>query len=62
MNKTTKNKEQHFYIAKTLRMMNYLVRQGFDCIKVKTDRNNPKFKIFIFEDSEELRNCLKHYK
>lgn len=26
------------YIAKTLRMMNFLVREGFDCINIKVNK------------------------
>lgn len=48
------------YVAPTLRIMNYLCKK-FDCIKVQSDRNNPKFQVFIFEDSEELREYLSKY-
>ena len=50
------------YIVKGLRQMNYLVRNGFDVIKLEEDRNNPKFRVFCFKDSPELRECLKNYR
>lgn len=50
------------YIAKTLRMMNFLVREGFDCIKIKHDLYNPGKVVFAFEDSPKLRSVLHKYK
>lgn len=49
------------FVCKTLRLLNYLVRNGFDCIKVRPDRENTKFTVFIFDDSKQLRNCLDKY-
>lgn len=54
------NEINNFYIAKTLRMMNYLCKK-FDCIKVQKDNNNEKFSVFIFKDSLELREYLRGY-
>jgi len=48
------------YVAPTLRIMNYLAKK-FDVVKVQPDRNNPKSQVFIFEDSQELRNYLAKY-
>lgn len=50
------------YIVKTLRMMNFLVREGFDCIKIKHDLYNPGKVVFAFEDSPKLRSVLHKYK
>ncbi|EES50027.1 hypothetical protein NE172_04845 [Clostridium botulinum] len=57
MNKTI----NQYYIAKTLRMANYLAKK-FNIIKVQTDKFNPNYKIFVFQDSLELRNYLEGYK
>lgn len=54
------NEINNFYIAKTLRMMNYLAKK-FDCIKVQKDNNNENFSVFIFKDSLELREYLRGY-
>lgn len=40
----------------------YLVRKGFDFIKVDDNKENPKYKVFLFIDSEELENAIKEYK
>lgn len=53
--------KQYYYVAKTLRMANYLAKK-FDMLKVQTDKYNPNYKIFLFKDSLELREYLKGYK
>lgn len=53
--------KDNFYIAKTLRMMNFLAKR-FDVIRVCDDSNNQNYKVFLFKDSEELRNYLQEYK
>lgn len=50
------------YIVKTLRLMNYLVRKGFDCKKIEKDRFNADKVVFAFEDCKELRQALDNYK
>ena len=54
-------KNNQLYICKTLRMMNFLCKK-YDCIKMADDKDNPKFKVFLFEDSDELREYLSKYK
>ena len=41
-------------------MTNYLAKK-FDILKLGTDRDNPRFKVFLFEDTPELREYLKGY-
>lgn len=48
------------YTSKTLRMTNYLAKK-YDIIGVVPDRNNPRYCVFLFEDSNELREYLKEY-
>ena len=52
--------ESNLYVAKTLRMMNWICKK-FDCIRVSDDIYNPNRKVFIFEDSEELRRWIAKY-
>lgn len=49
-------------MVKTLRMMNYLIRCGFDCKKIEKDRYNVEKVVFAFEDSKNLRQALRIYK
>lgn len=51
----------YYYVAKTMRMANFLAKK-FDILKVVDDRNNPSFKVFLFEDTLALREYLREYK
>ena len=51
-----------FYVAKTMRLASYLCANGFEVKKEQLDRNNPKYKVWLFEDSVQLRGCLLNYK
>jgi hypothetical protein len=53
-------KNNQLYICKTLRMMNYLCKK-YDCIKMADDKDNLKFKVFLFEDTDEFREYLSKY-
>lgn len=55
-------KQRSYYVADTIKEMTFLVKK--DCIlkKVTDDRNNPRYKVFLFEDSPYLQECLKDYK
>lgn len=50
-----------YYIAKTLRMMNFLCKK-YDVKRVIPDKDNSRYSVFLFEDSEELRDYLGEYK
>lgn len=42
--------------------MTYLIREGFDLHKVIDDDKNSHYKVFLFEDSEELRQAMSNFK
>jgi hypothetical protein len=46
------------YPVYSLSMLHFLIRQGFNCIKVDDNENNPNYKRFLFHDSRELRKQL----
>lgn len=50
------------YIIKGLRMTNYLIRKGFDLLKVEDDIHNSHYKVFLFEDTPELRQAMSRFK
>ena len=50
-----------FYVVKSIRMMTYLIRKGFDIYKVKDDDKNSHYKVFLFEDSEGLRMAMREF-
>lgn len=50
------------YVIKTQRMCVYLQNKGFKLIKSVRDRNNPKYFVYLFKDTEGLRQTLNEYK
>ena len=44
------------YVIKTQRMCVYLQNKGFKLIKSVRDRNNPKYFVYLFEDTQETFN------
>ena len=53
--------QQEYYSIRAIKMANYLVRQGFDIVRVVDNNYNKKFKIFLFKDSPELRKAMEEY-
>lgn len=47
-----------YYVVKSLKLANFLVRQGFDILKVSDSEHNPEFKVFLFGDCQELRRSI----
>lgn len=47
-------------VIKTMREMQRIVRLGFDLFKVEDDKDNPKYKVFLFKDTQELQNILNN--
>ncbi|EKY26575.1 DUF5659 domain-containing protein [Clostridium celatum] len=51
-----------WYIIKTFKMCRYLQEKGFEIIKIMPNKENPKWNVFAFEDSNELRQAMEQYK
>jgi hypothetical protein len=43
-------------------MANFLISNGFHIVKIDRNRDNRERLIFLFKDSDSLRNTLKDYK
>ncbi|WP_350445927.1 DUF5659 domain-containing protein [Anaeromonas frigoriresistens] len=50
-----------FYVIKSIKMMTYLIRAGFDLYRVIDDDKNSHYKVFLFNDSDELRSAMFKY-
>ena len=50
------------YIIKHLRLKTYLESLGFICEGAMPDRYNPRYSVFLFKDTKELRQALDSYK
>lgn len=49
------------YVCKKLRLCVYLIQNGFSYLEEREDKFNPKFKIWIFENTPELRVSIEKY-
>lgn len=49
------------YIVRSLDLTNWLCSQGYRILKAEDSEKNPKFKVFLFKDTEKLRNSVEIY-
>ena len=57
---TRENKTQ-MYIVRSLDLTNWLCGQGYRILKVEDSEKNPKYKVFLFEDTKQIRNSVTEY-
>lgn len=46
----------------SISMANYLTQNGFKIVNVRDNLKNPSFKVFMFDDSEELKATMSKFK
>lgn len=51
---------KHF-LCNRLRMYTYLVERGFTPVQVLPDADNPKYRMFLFEETPELTTAVNRY-
>ena len=56
-----KGQKTDMYIEKSLDLANWLCRRGYRILKVEDNVENPKYKVFLFEDTKEIRNKVTEY-
>lgn len=56
---TRENKEM--CTVKSLALANYLCNHGYKMKKVIDSEKNPKFKVFLFEDSKAIKDSIATY-
>lgn len=49
------------YIVRSLELTNWLCGQGYKILKVEDSEKNPRYKIFLFEDTKQIRNSVSEY-
>lgn len=45
-----------------MRLAGLLMSDGFILTAMEKDNRNPKYNVFVFKDTEELRERIKYYK
>lgn len=49
------------YVCRRLRLCSYLLKRGFKYIETRKDRNNPKYDVWLFKQTPELRCAIEDY-
>lgn len=49
------------YIVRSLAMTNWLCNNGYKILKVEDSEKDPRFKVFLFEDTVALHNTMKQF-
>lgn len=49
------------YIVRSLSMTNWLCNNGFQILKVEDSEKDPRFKVFLFEDTAALHNMMARF-
>lgn len=49
------------YIVRSLELANWLCNRGCKILKVEDSEKNPRFKVFLFKDTKQIRNSVSEY-
>lgn len=49
------------YIVRSVALVNWLCQRGYILLKAEDSKDDPKYKVFMFEDSEPLRHCVEEW-
>lgn len=47
--------------VRSLALTNYLCNNGFKMLKVEDSEKNPKYKVFLFEECQAIRDSITTY-
>lgn len=50
------------YVIKSQKLAAFIMSQGIRLERTDVDRQNTKMNVFLFVDSEKLRECMSKYK
>ena len=53
--------EKKTYVCRRMRVLSHLLQNGFEPFAVSTDFNNPKYKVWLFTETKELRDSVEEY-
>ena len=46
------------YIVRSIDLVNWLCQRGYRLLKAEDSKDNPVYKVFMFEDSDPLQQSL----
>jgi hypothetical protein len=50
-----------YFVVRTQKLAGHLLEKGYSLEKTEPQRENPRFKVFLFRNSKELREEVKSY-
>lgn len=49
------------YVVRSVDLVNWLCQRGYRLLKAEDSKDDPRYKVFMFEDSERLRKCVAEW-
>ena len=49
------------YVIRTQKLATWLINKGFEMVKIDKNKEDSRFKVFLFEDTPVLRAMVKQY-
>lgn len=49
------------YVVRSISLVNWLCQRGYKLLKAEDSKEDSKYKVFMFEDSEEIRSSVATY-
>lgn len=59
--KRKKNMKMKYYVCRRIRLLTFLQEKGFQYIMMEKDKYNPNYNIWLFKDSQMLRDAIEEY-
>jgi len=50
------------YVIRTQKLATWLISKGFELLKIDDNKEDLRFKVFLFKDTPVLRAMIKQYK
>ena len=50
-----------YYVCRRIRLLTFLQDKGFQYIMMEKDKYNPSYNIWLFKDSQMLRDAVEEY-
>lgn len=49
------------YVCRRMRLCSFLLEKGFKYLSTREDKYNPNYKVWLFENTLELRIAIEEY-
>ena len=55
------HRNNKYYVCKRMRLLEFLIKKGYVPIRTEPDIQNPKYNVWIYENSIELADAIEEY-